>query len=211
MENYNDIRFSIYKPTSIYEEFYSPQSDRYSIIRPIDDNEYYLRMWSDKESQWVYPYWSFAQPFHSLEEIEEYLNNLDWNNATLEDIEDMSNTDMIYSTKMMLIRNITPIKSAISTKNAAKNMVRVKSSNIWSYGVNIKNHGDATGDVLCQFKDSNGGPGDLYIYYDVPVRVYRRWNSAPSKGHYFWQYIRNNFKYSKLTGDKRGKLSNAIN
>ena len=25
------------------------------------------------------------------------------------------------------------------------------------------------------------------------------------------KYIRNNFKYSKLTGDKRGKLPNAIN
>lgn len=103
------------------------------------------------------------------------------------------------------------ITAAINTRDITKNMVRVKSSNVWSYGVNIRKNGDKTGDVLCQFKGPNGGPGDLYIYYDVPVRVYRRWHTAPSKGHYFWQYIRNNYKYSKLTGDKRGKLKNAIN
>lgn len=105
----------------------------------------------------------------------------------------------------------TVITAAINTRDAAKNMVRVKSSNIWSYGINVRNNNDKVGDVLTQFKGPNGGPGDIYIYYDVPVKVYRRWHTAPSRGHYFWQYIRNNFKYSKLTGDKRGKLPNAIN
>lgn len=100
---------------------------------------------------------------------------------------------------------------AASTKDLAKDMVKVRSSNIWSYKLNIKNRRDKSGDLLVQFKDSNGGPGDLYIYYDVPTMVYRRWQSATSKGHYFWVYIRNNYKYSKLTGDKRGKLHNAIN
>ena len=80
-----------------------------------------------------------------------------------------------------------------------------------TYKINIKRNGDKFGDVYVQFKGKNGGPGDIYVYYDVPVRTYRRWVSAPSKGHYFWQYIRNNFKYSKLTGNKRGKLENAIN
>jgi hypothetical protein len=103
------------------------------------------------------------------------------------------------------------IQAAINTRDAAKNMVRVKSSNVWSYGINVRKHGDNIGDVLCQFKGTNGGPGDLYIYYDVPIRVYKRWVSAPSKGHYFWQYIRNNYKYSKLTGNKKGVLPNAIN
>lgn len=103
------------------------------------------------------------------------------------------------------------IFAAINTRNLTKNLVRVKSSNIWSFGINVRNVGDNIGDVICQFKDKNGGAGDIYIYYDVPVKIYRRWISAPSKGHYFWEYIRNNFKYSKLTGDRRGKLKNAIN
>lgn len=107
--------------------------------------------------------------------------------------------------------NRSSIMSAINTKNVASKMVRVKSSNIWSYGINVRNYGDKLGDVVVQFKEKNGGPGAIYIYYDVPVKVYRRWQSAPSKGHYFWRYIRNIYKYSKLTGDKRGKLKNAIN
>lgn len=103
------------------------------------------------------------------------------------------------------------ITAAINVRDLTSNMVRVKSSNIWSYSMDIQNAGDDTGDVVVQFKGTKGGPGDIYIYYDVPVVVYRRWHTAPSKGHYFWVNIRNHFKYSKLTGDKRGKLPNAIN
>lgn len=103
------------------------------------------------------------------------------------------------------------INAAINTRDLTKNMVRVKSSNVWSYTMNTKTAKDKFGDVLVQFKGKDGGPGDIYIYYDVPVLTYRRWHSAPSKGHYFWKYIRNYFKYSKLTGDKKGKLDNAIN
>ena len=103
------------------------------------------------------------------------------------------------------------INAAISSKDLTKNMIRVKSSNIWAYNMNIKDRKDKTGDVLVQFKGKNGGPDDIYIYYDVPVMVYRRWHSAPSKGHYFWQYIRNVYNYAKLTGDKRTKLKNGIN
>jgi len=103
------------------------------------------------------------------------------------------------------------ISCAITTKDLSKNMSRVKSSNVWSYGINVRNSGDDTGDVLAQFKGKDGGPGDMYIYYDVPVNLYRKWVTAPSKGHFFWRYIRDRFKYSKLTGDKRGKLANAVN
>lgn len=103
------------------------------------------------------------------------------------------------------------VTAAINTRNLSDQMVRVKSSNIWSYGMNIRSQGDRTGDVVVQFKDRNGGAGDIYIYYDVPISIYRKWQSVPSKGHFFWQNIRNNFKYSKLTGDRKGKLSNAIN
>ena len=103
------------------------------------------------------------------------------------------------------------ITAAINTKDLANKLVRVKSSNVWAYGMNIRKRGNKIGDVITQFKGTDGGPGDVYIYYDVPIRVYQRWQSAPSKGHFFWQYLRNNYKYSKLTGDKKGKLPNAVN
>ena len=103
------------------------------------------------------------------------------------------------------------IECASNSRNLAKDLVRVKSSNVWGYNINIKNYGDKTGDVVVQFKDSNGGPGDIYMYFDVPIILYRKWHTAPSKGHFFWKNIRNNFMYRKLTGDKKGKLKNAIN
>lgn len=103
------------------------------------------------------------------------------------------------------------ITCASNSRDIAKSMVRVKSSNMWSYTIDVKNYEKQIGDVYVQFKDKHGGPGDVYMYFDVPVKLYRRWVSAPSKGHFFWEFIRNNFKYRKLTGDKRGKLANAVN
>ena len=103
------------------------------------------------------------------------------------------------------------IFAAINTNNFAKDLVKVKSSNVWAYGFNLKDRKDKTGNLIVQFKNKFGGAGEVYIYYDVPTMIFRRWQSAPSVGHYFWQYIRNNYNYSKLTGDKRGKLKNAIN
>lgn len=117
----------------------------------------------------------------------------------------ISNICMIDSSA----RNV--VEASISTRDISKTLVRVKSSNIWGYAINIKDSKSKTGDVIVQFKGKNGGPDDIYIYYDVPVMVYRRWLTAPSAGHYFWVYIRNRYKYSKLTGSKRGKLPNAIN
>lgn len=103
------------------------------------------------------------------------------------------------------------VTAAINTKDLTKGMVRCKSSNVWAYNMNIRDRKSPTGDMLMQFKGKNGGPGDIYIYYDVPVRLYRRLHTATSVGHFFWQYIRNAFSYSKLTGNKRGVLPNAIN
>lgn len=114
----------------------------------------------------------------------------------------------IYQMVFTYSSNRSAIFSAINTRDLTKNLVRVKSSNIWSYGINVRQAGDNKGDVICQFKDKNGGPGDIYLYEDVPVLVYRKWISAPSKGHYFWQYIRDNYMYRKLTGDKRTHLKN---
>lgn len=101
--------------------------------------------------------------------------------------------------------------ASTSLRDLTKNMVRVRSSNVWGYNIDIKDRKSGVGDVIVQFKGKRGGPEDIYIYYDVPVTVYRKWITAPSKGHYFWMFIRNNYKYSKLTGDRRGKLKNAVN
>lgn len=103
------------------------------------------------------------------------------------------------------------IFAAISTKEISKNMVRAKSSNIWSYAINVRNAKDSMGDMYIQFKGRDGGPDDIYMYFDVPIRIYRRFVTAPSKGAFFWRHIRNDFLYKKLTGNKRGVLPNAVN
>jgi hypothetical protein len=102
------------------------------------------------------------------------------------------------------------ITAAISSKDITKNMVRVRSSNMWSYAMNVKDPKMQYGDLYIQFKGALGGPDDIYVYYDVPTALYRRLVAAPSKGHFFHQYIRNNFIYAKLTGDKKTKLKNGI-
>lgn len=97
-----------------------------------------------------------------------------------------------------------------SSRNFIDQLVRVKSSNIWSYGLNIS-LGENSGDLYVQFKNRNGGPGDVYQYFDFPLKIWKRFAGTSSKGHFFWKYIRNNYRYRKLTGDRRGKLPNAIN
>jgi hypothetical protein len=119
--------------------------------------------------------------------------------------------DIFASTMMVATTDRQSIMAAINTRDLSRNLARTRSSNIWAYGINVRNYKDKVGDVVVQFKDKTGGPGHVYIYYDVPVRVYQRWMSSPSKGHYFWQYIRPIYKYSKLTGNKRGVLPHAVN
>lgn len=99
-------------------------------------------------------------------------------------------------------------KSNFTTKDFVKKLMRVKSSNIWSYAFQPKDYNK--GDMLIQFKGSNGGPEDIYIYYDVPNKLWQKFVAAPSKGAFFWRHIRNVFKYGKLTGDKRTKLPNGV-
>lgn len=116
----------------------------------------------------------------------------------------------IYDEVFCNTKGRSVITASISSREITRNMIRVKSSNIWSYTINVRSNNDKTGDVYVQFKDGKGGPGDVYVYYDVPIDVYRRWHSASSKGHFHWRYIRNKYKYSKLTGDKRTKLKNGV-
>lgn len=107
--------------------------------------------------------------------------------------------------------DMVAVTAAISSRDLSSKLQRVKSSNLWSYAFDIADRKDRFGTMLIQFKGPKGGPGDIYQYYDVPVNLWRRFISASSKGHFFWVYIRNNFQYRKLTGDKRGRLPNAIN
>lgn len=107
--------------------------------------------------------------------------------------------------------NMVAVTAAINSRELSSKLQRVKSSNLWSYAFDLKTRKDKYGTLLIQFKGKNGGPGDIYQYYDVPVNLWRRFITANSKGHFFWVYIRNDFKYRKLTGDRKGKLRNAIN
>ena len=102
----------------------------------------------------------------------------------------------------------TSRREKTTTKDFVKKLSRVKSSNVWSYAFQPKD--DKVGDMLMQFKAKNGGPGDIYIYYNVPSRIWQRFVAAPSKGHFMWEFIRNVYTYAKLTGDKRTHLPNGI-
>ena len=107
-------------------------------------------------------------------------------------------------------RHDTARRNKTTTQDFVKKLARVKSSNVWSYAFQPKD--EKQGDMLMQFKSSSGGPGDIYIYYNVPSKLWQRLVAAPSKGHAFWELIRNNMniRYAKLTGDKRTKLANGI-
>ena len=109
------------------------------------------------------------------------------------------------------LRNIVAKRQRRSVREIIRDLVRVKSSNVWAIGMEVKDAKAGVGDVYVQFKGRNGGAGDVYSYLDVPVRLYQKLVAAPSKGHAFWKYLRNNFLYRKLTGDRRGVLPNAVN
>lgn len=117
---------------------------------------------------------------------------------------------LIKSSTILAANRSSRNKSKQKSRDITDKMVRCRSSNIWGYAYD-NGEGENIGTLYIQFKDPFGGVGDIYRYYDVPLRVYRRFVSAPSKGHSFWQLLRNKYYYSKLTGDKRGKLKNAVN
>ena len=119
----------------------------------------------------------------------------------------------------ILVRNVDVLaakKNKLRNQNRkdsrwfTDNLVRVKSSNVWGYSYDIPEDSDV-GTLYVGFKSPKGGKGDVYRYYDVPLKVYRKLITAPSKGRFVWRALRNTYKYSKLTGDKRGVLPNAVN
>lgn len=141
-----------------------------------------------------------------------------YNNATSIEIKTFSRAlDIIdyietildnYGIEPFEITSDTNIFCAANTRDLASKLQRVKSSNVWSYAFNPKDNN--IGDMLMQFKNKDGGAGDVYIYYDVPNKIWRQLVGSSSKGHAFWKLIRNVYTYAKLTGDKRTHLPNGI-
>ena len=97
-----------------------------------------------------------------------------------------------------------------NSRQVTDRIVKTRSSNVYGYAYDLPEDSNI-GTLYIQFKNAFGGPGDLYRYYEVPLKIYHKFISSPSKGHSFWKLIRDKYQYSKLTGDKIGKLKNAVN
>ena len=57
----------------------------------------------------------------------------------------------------------------------------------------IKSVGYSDGNLYVAFK-----PRGMYVYYHVPVMIYRRFLKAPSKGKFLWARIRDVYDFDKL-------------
>ena len=157
----------------------------------------------------------FTSPIRFIDYIEDVLNQYDIKTSEIVEPDDMLIYDNGIVTASTILaksfrqdRHDTSRRNKTTTQDFVKKLARVKSSNVWSYAFQPKD--EKVGDMLTQFKAKNGGPGDIYIYYNVPSKIWQRFVAAPSKGHFFWQFIRNVFTYAKLTGDKRTHLPNGI-
>ena len=157
----------------------------------------------------------FTASIRFIDFIEDILNQYDIQYNEIVDPDELIIADKGISvtaakvfSKSFQNRHDNSKRNKTTTQDFVKKLARVKSSNVWSYAFQPKD--DRTGDMLMQFKAKNGGPGDIYIYYNVPSKLWQKFVAAPSKGHYFWQFVRNVFTYAKLTGDKRTKLPNGI-
>lgn len=158
----------------------------------------------------------FASPVRFIDYIEKILKQYDIEYSEIVEPDDIFISDRgiitsstgIFAKYNRQDRHDTSRRNKTTTQDFVKKLARVKSSNVWSYAFQPKD--ETKGDMLMQFKQKDGGPGDIYIYYDVPSKIWQRLVAAPSKGHAFWELIRNVFTYAKLTGDKRTHLPNGI-
>lgn len=155
----------------------------------------------------------FTSAIRFIDYIEDVLVQYDISTGEVVDPDDlmMTDTGVVVASKIFakgFNRHDTSKRNKTTTQDFVKKLARVKSSNVWSYAFQPKD--EKLGDMLMQFKRKDGGPGDIYIYYNVPTKIWQRLVAAPSKGHAFWALIRNVFTYAKLTGDKRTHLPNGI-
>ena len=149
-----------------------------------------------EDAKWLETINHIVYPVEFIDKIEKILDTYDIASVKL--------TPLDSSIRI----NGKPIVAAENTRDLAKKLIRVKSSNVWAYAFQPKDYNKGT--MLMQFKGANGGPDDIYVYYDVPNKLWQKFVAAPSKGAFFWRHIRNVFKYGKLTGDKRTKLKNGV-
>lgn len=202
---------------------------------PFDEEElrFIIQMYGDKLLKKNYngpgkDLWSVNEDYSIAEDERDGLNVIDlFKNGKLikqfdsdsglfERLDAIACSDNVFASVGFISNDVFPIlaaknKKRRSTQEIARDLIRVKSSNVWSYGVEVSNEDPKVGNVYIQFKGKKGGPGDIYVYYEVPLSLWRKFISYPSKGAFVWKYLRHKFYYSKLTGDKRGVLPNAIN
>ena len=158
----------------------------------------------------------FSAPIRFIDFVESILQKYNIKYCEIVEPEDMLIADngITISAATILAkgfnRHDTSKKNKTTTKDFVKQLKKVESSNIWSYAFQPKD--ETFGDMLVQFKNKYGGPGDIYIYYNVLNKIWQRFYLAESKGGFFWKYIRNNVKirYAKLTGDKRTHLPHGL-
>lgn len=67
-------------------------------------------------------------------------------------------------------------------------MILVESSNLYAI-----DYDDTDRILIIQFHD-----GRIYEYYNVPRIIYEELYSAPSKGKYHHEYIKNNYEYRRI-------------
>lgn len=158
---------------------------------------------------------TISTPIRFIDFIESILNQYDVEYEEVVDPEDIIISDQGIITSATKVfsksfqnRHDNSRRNKTTTRDFVNQLRRVKSSNVWSYAFQPKD--DKFGDMLMQFKAKNGGPGDIYIYYNVPNKLWQRFSVATSKGGFMWKFIRNVFTYAKLTGDKRTHLPNGI-
>lgn len=175
-------------------------SDRYTLT-----DEYSLAENTSRPAVDIYRNGRFVRSFTDGDQCTAYLDRIV--NKNLFSSVMYRGTDL----RSIFAAKLPPKNDKRNARDASRNLVRVKSSNVWAYGIEIADRKAKEGDVYVQFKGKNGGPSDVYVYYNVKLSDWRRLLSAPSKGHAVWALLRNNYLYSKLTGSKRGVLPNAVN
>lgn len=128
------------------EIYDSLDSDKFSIVHL--DNGYNIRIRDDNQN-WVYPIWR-DKSFKNLEDAQLWLNLHNLKTATPSHIE--YDDTVFASIALTALSDRLTILAAVNTKNLAQNLSRVRSSNVWAYGLNLKDRKDKTGDLLVQFK-----------------------------------------------------------
>jgi len=95
------------------------------------------------------------------------------------------------------LKELLPLTRAVSAMRPAQGsvttwkdieLIPVISSNVASYG-----YSEEQQLLIVQFLD-----GSIYEYYDVPKSTWMLMETAPSKGHAVWQYLRDRFPYQRV-------------